>query len=332
MRPFFIALFSFGLFSSVSMAAECIGNTICPIIDEQIRARTGISLNNVLDNIDSQITHPIIENQEKLVLNEMSQIKVTPRGTTRENETRLSLHLGGNIGSVIIDSNIFNVTNVDEQFLGTQSATFLLEQRINRNNDLIVNIGYWNGSSDLGTGLLEVNTDEKNIKLLLGDRYFFSRGDMFGSYLLGALSIGGRNFSLSRSGQTIEARFNRSANWKGEEKYDEKILYGSAPFVGGIYLSSWGLTLSAQLGLIASFSNGRATISKFGIIGPLYRDMGYFNVGAVSTKELNSFALFQYASTGLEYSFDSGLIVSAEFRPKFGNAPIGGSIGVGWSY
>jgi len=332
MRPFFVALFSFGLLSGVSMAAQCIGNTICSMLDEQIKSRSRTSLNNILDNIEDQITYPIINEQENLVLNEATQIRVTPRGTTRENETRLSLHLGGSIGSVTINSNFFNVFSNYEQFLGTQSATFLLEQRINYNNDLIINIGFWNGSSDLKTKLLQADLDEKNIKFLLGDRYFFLRGDVFGSYLLTAFSVGTRNFSFSRNGETFKIGINHKSTWEGEEKYNQRSLYGSVPLISGFYLSSWGLTLSAQFGLIAAFSNGRATITKIGPIGPIYENIGYFNVGMISTKELDNFTLFQCASTGLEYSFDSGLVVSTEFRPKLGNAPMGGSIGIGWSY
>lgn len=332
MRPFFVAFFSVGLLSNLSLAAECIGNSICQTLGGIIETKTGMTLNNVLDQIDNQISFPIIESQEKLVLNEMSQIKITPRGTLKENETKLTLHLGGNFDSMKIKYTFFNETNFNEQFLGTQSSTFLLEHRINHNNDLIINIGYWNGSSDLGMNLLEVNTDEKNIKLSLGDRFFFVRNDIFGAYVLGAFSLGGRNFILSREGKTFQTKFNNYATWSGEEKYNEKIMYGSAPFIGGVYLSSYGLTLSMQYGLIPSFSTGKVTISKFGVIGPVFEDIGYFNVGVNSTKQTNNFVLFHHASAGIEYSFNNGMTISGEFRPKFENSPIGASIGIGWSF
>ena len=326
MRNFLTLLVAGSLVSQTVDAAVCIGKN-CDLIDLAAKS-AGLSLNQVLAELDSNIVDPIVDSQRRLASWEGGMLQFTPRGS--ESSVKVTLWGGGAWRYVDISNSVFGASVNFGYYTGSSSLSLGVEIPVNKRTDIILNGAFWSGASDYGTGLAQEDMRETSGRFGIGARQkFYSTGisDVFG---VGGFVIGHKSADVSLDGRSISIRIpSGRLTWSGEEKYSEKSTYVSTPVLLGVAFNLPWVTLSVAGGGSVVFQQGKIDLSKWGPIGPYG---GYYNVGAASERDTTGFTLVPMVTLGAETGLERGPSLSVNFRPGLNNSPMGGSVGIGWKF
>lgn len=326
MRSFLALLVAGLLVSQTAGAAVCIGKN-CELIDLAARA-AGLSLNQILTEIDRNIVDPIVDNQRSIASWEGGMLQFTPRGA--EGSVKVTLWGGGAWRYVDISNTMLGASVNFGYYTGNSSLSLGVELPIDKSTDLILNGAFWSGSSDYGLGISQENMKETSGRFGMGIRQKFYSAGITDAFVLGGFVIGHRESDMTLEGTTIAIRYpGGHITWKGEEKYSEKSTYVSTPVLLGASFNLPWVTLSVSGGGSIIFQQGRISLSKWGPVGPYG---GYYNVGAASDRDTTGFTLVPMVSLGAETGLERGPSLTMNFRPGFGNFPMGGSVGFGWKF
>lgn len=326
MRTLLALLTAGSLISGAARSAVCVGKN-CELIDLAAKS-AGLSLNQVLSELDRNIVDPIVDSQRNIASWEGGLIQFTPRGS--EGSVKLTLWGGGAWRYVDINSTVFGASVNFGYYTGNSSLALGVELPIDKKTDLILNGAFWSGSSDYGLGLSQEDMRETSGRFGLGVRQKFYNEGIASAFVLGGFVIGHRESDMTLAGSTVSIRYpGGRLTWSGEEKYSEKSTYVSTPALLGVAFNLPGVTLFMTGGGSVIFQQGRIDLSKWGPVGPYG---GYYNVGASSEKDTAGFALVPVVSLGAETGIERGPSLSLNFRPSLDNSPMGGSVGIGWKF
>lgn len=326
MRSFLALIVAGLLVSQTAGAAVCIGKN-CELIDLAARA-AGLSLNQILTEIDRNIVDPIVDNQRSIASWEGGMLQFTPRGS--EGSVKVTLWGGGAWRYVDISNTMLGASVNFGYYTGNSSLSLGVELPIDKSTDLILNGAFWSGSSDYGLGISQENMKETSGRFGMGIRQKFYSAGVTDAFVLGGFVIGHRESDMTLEGTTIAIRYpGGRITWKGEEKYSEKSTYVSTPVLLGASFNLPWITLTVSGGGSVIFQQGRISLSKWGPVGPYG---GFYNVGAASDRDTTGFTLVPMVSLGAETGLERGPSLTMNFRPGFGNFPMGGSVGLGWKF
>lgn len=326
MRTFLAPLVAGLLVSQTASAAVCIGRN-CDLIDAAAKS-VGLSLNQILTEIDRNIVDPIVDSQRSMASWESGMMQFTPRGS--EGSIKLTLWGGGAWKYVDISNTMFGASVNFGYYTGNSSLALGVELPVDKNTDLILNGAFWSGSSDYGLGLSQEDMKETSGRFGIAVRQKFYSVGIADAFVLGGFVIGHRSSDMTLAGTTIAIRYSGGRiTWTGEEKYSEKSTYVSTPVLLGVAFNMPWVTLSVAGGGGLIYQHGRIDMSKWGPVGPYG---GYYNVGAASSADTTGFTLVPMVTLGAETGLERGPSLSINFRPSLNNSPMGGSIGIGWKF
>lgn len=326
MRTLLALLTAGSLISGAARSAVCVGKN-CDLIDLAAKS-AGLSLNQILSEIDSNIVDPIVDSQKNLASWEGGMLQFTPRGS--ENSVKVTLWGGGAWRYVDIANTVLGASVNFGYYTGNSSLSLGVELPINKKADLILNGAFWAGSSDYGTGLSQEDMRETSGRFGVGVRQKIHTSEFIDVFTLGGFVIGHRESDMTLVGKTISIRMpSGRLTWSGEEKYSEKSTYVSTPILLGVAFNMPWVTLSVSGGGSVIFQQGRIDLSKWGPVGPYG---GYYNVGAMSERDTSGFTFVPMVALGAETGLERGPSLSLNFRPSLNNSPMGGSVGIGWKF
>lgn len=326
MRSILALVMAGSLVTQTASSAVCIGKN-CDLIDYAAKS-AGLSLNQILSELDRNIVDPIVDSQRNIASWEGGLIQFTPRGS--EGSVKLTLWGGGAWRYVDINSTVFGASVNFGYYTGNSSLALGVELPIDKKTDLILNGAFWSGSSDYGLGLSQEDMRETSGRFGLGVRQKFYSEGIVSAFVLGGFVIGHRESDMTLAGKTVAIRMpSGRLTWTGEEKYSEKSTYVSTPMLLGVSFNTPWITLTASGGGSIVFQQGNIGLSKWGPVGPYG---GYYNVGAASDKDISGFTLIPMVTLGAETGLERGPSLSVNFRPGLNNSPMGGSVGIGWKF
>lgn len=322
-----LALVTAGLLvTETASGAICVGKN-CDLIDLVAR-NAGLSLNQILSEIDRNIVDPIVDNQKGIASWEGGMLQFTPRGS--EGGVKVTLWGNGAWKHVDINSTVLGASVNFGYYTGNSSLSLGVELPMNKKTDLVLNGSFWSGSSDYGTGISRENMRETSGRFGIGFRQKFYSSEVTDAFLLGGFVIGHRESEMSLGGTSMSIRHpGGRVTWSGEENYSEKATYVSTPILLGVTFNIPGVSLSASGGGSVIYQQGRIDLTKWGPVGPFG---GYYNVGAVSDRDTSGFTLVPMITLGAETGLERGPSLSVNFRPSLNNSPMGGSVGIGWKF
>jgi hypothetical protein len=329
MNFFFRALGIATLWTSLSSAATCVGAN-CEILDT-IARRNGLSLPMILGAIQGNIIDPIVDTQSKTAAWEGGMLDFTPSGA--QGGVKVTLWGGVSWGTVPISSAFYGSSYNSTYINGALRIGSSIEFPVTKDDEVIVNFALWNGPTDFGTGLMNLESHETDVRLGLGLRHFLYRNRWTSFYLGTGIVAARHDLSANYVGMTINiiTRFG-SVGWKGTESYEEKITYVSLPTTLGTSVSLYGLTLSLDGTLNMISQSGTVTISKWGPVGPFFGDNGFYNIGVTSSSDVSSTNVWPVARVGLEWNVFSDLNLMGNWNPKIGRYPQHVGAGIGWKF
>lgn len=326
MRSLLALLVAGSLVTRTASSAVCIGKN-CELIDLLARS-SGLSLNQILSEIDRNIVDPIVDSQRNIASWEGGMLQFTPRGS--ENSVKITLWAGGAWRYVDISNTVFGASVNFGYYTGNSSLALGVELPVDKKTDVILNGAFWSGSSDYGLGLSDKDMRETSGRFGIGLRQKFYSAGITDGFIVGGFVIGHRESDMSLPGSSVVIRIpNGRMTWTGEEKYSERSTYVSTPVLLGFSFNAPWVTLSVSAGGSVIFQQGKIDLSKWGPVGPYG---GYYNVGAASEKDTSGFTLVPMIALGAETGLERGPSLTLNFRPSLNNTPMGGSVGIGWKF
>lgn len=326
MRTFLALVAAGSLVTATARGATCIGKN-CELLDV-VAQSAGLSLNSILNEIDTNIVDPVVNGQRNLASWEGGIIQFTPRGS--ESAVKVTLWGGGSWKHVDINGTMMGASVNFGYYTGNSSLSLGIEVPINKKTDLILNGAFWSGPSDYGTGLAEEDVRETSGRFGIGARQKFYSAGIADMFAVGGFVIGHRTADMSLAGTTVGIRYpGGRVTWTGEEKYSENLTFVSTPILLGASFNMPWVTLSVAGGGSVIFQQGKIDLSKWGPVGPIG---GFHNIGAASERNTSGFVLVPMVTLGAETGLERGPSLSINFRPSLNNSPTGGSVGIGWKF
>lgn len=314
------------LVTGTASAATCIGRN-CELLDTVAKS-AGLSLDQILTEIDRNIVDPIVDSQKSIASWEGGMLQFTPRGS--EGTVKVTLWGGGAWKYVDISNTVFGASVNFGYYTGNSSLALGVELPVDKRTDLILNGAFWSGASDYGLGISQENMRETSGRFGIGLRQKIYSVGITDVFTTGGFVIGHRDSDMTLAGSTVAIKYpGGRVSWTGEEKYSEKSTYISVPVLLGVSFDTPGVTLTVAGGGGLIYQHGRIDLSKWGPVGPYG---GYYNVGAASGRNTTGFALIPMVILGAETGLERGPSLSVNFRPGLNGSPMGGSVGIGWKF
>jgi len=318
------------MWTGLSSAATCVGVN-CEILDT-IARRNGLSLPVILGAIQGNIIDPIVDTQSKTAAWEGGMLDFTPAGA--QGGVKVTLWGGLSWGYIPLSGAFYGSTYNSTYINGALRAGSSVEFPITQEDEVIVNFALWNGPSDLGTGLMNLESNETDVRLGVGLRHFLFRNRWASFYVGTGVVAAHRDLSVRRyAGMNVNiiTSYGR-VGWRGEETYDEKVTFISVPTTLGTSVTLHGLTLSLDGTLNMISQAGTVTIGKRGPVGPFFGDSGFYNIGIISSSDISSTNVWPVARVGIEWNVFSDLALMGNWNPKIGRYPQHVGAGIGWKF
>lgn len=315
--------------SGISSAAICIGVN-CTLLDG-IAQSSGTSLTNILGEIQGNIIDPVVSSQGKMAAWEGGLLDFSPAGA--QGGVKITLWGGVAWDNIPTRGAFFGVPYSSSYITGAIHIGSSIEFPVTNDDEMIANLTLWDGPSDLGLGQTDMTSEETNVRIGCGFRHFINRNKWTSFYVGTGLAIGRRTLSAKLSGTNVRigTPFGR-VSWQGEESYDEKLSYFSFPSMLGMSLQLRNITISVDgtINIISQF--GTANIAKWGPVGPFFGSAGFYNIGVISSANIDSINIWPFIKLGIEWNAFSDFHVLGNWNPKMGSYPQHAGLGLGWLF
>ena len=320
---------SLTLWTVNSSAAICVGKN-CDLLDS-VAKKSGVSLQDVLDNVQGNIIDPVVDSQSKMATWEGGMLDFTPSGTS--GGVKVTLWGSTSFDSIPVSGRFFGSSYDTVYSTGILRLGTSVEVPMGDSTDLIANGTFWYGPSDFGTGYIDGDSNETFVRAGLGIRHTLQRSSWHTFYLTSGLLGGTRKMKADFPGNTVNIKTAiGTVRWRGIESFEEVITFLSIPSTIGSSLSLWNLTASADLGLSLAGQLGRISVSKMGPVGPFFGESGFYNVGVVSDDAATQFVVWPTVRLGIEWKITSKMRMMGNWNPKLGQSPQHAAVGLGWQF
>lgn len=317
------------LLASTSQAAVCIGKN-CELLDS-ISSSKGVPLQNILDNIQSNIVDPIVDSQSMMASWQGGMIDYSPEGSG--GGIKVTVWGGVSLDTVNVKGNFFGAKYSADYRTGIVKSGMSVEIPLDETTDLILNGTFWKGASDYGTGYMNGSSDELNVRLGAGARKTIFLNDWSSFYYVAGVLASRRNFTASFPGVDVNMRTPLGVvGWKGEETYDESTSFVSLPLTLGGKVKVWRVTANGEIGARIIGQMGTSKVQKWGAVGPFFGESGFYNIGLFDERSSNTIGVWPTARLGLEVATFYDLSLMGNWQPKLGEQPQYFSAGLGLKF